>query len=58
MTLCRALTERSYLTLRFNFPFAEAGKRSSADSAAVLERAIRAALNVLGRDPDGAARAL
>ena len=51
VTLARALTEKSYLTLRFNFPFAEAGKRSSADSPEVLERGFRAALNVLGRDP-------
>ncbi len=50
-TLTRALTARSYLTLRFNFPFAEAGMRSSADSSLVLERGFRAALNVLGRDP-------
>jgi predicted alpha/beta-hydrolase family hydrolase len=49
--LSQALTEKSYLTLRFNFPFAEAGKRSSADSLEVLERGYRAALNVLGRDP-------
>ena len=49
--LCNALTERSYLTLRFNFPFAEAGKRATSDSPAVLERGFRAALNVLGRDP-------
>lgn len=50
-TLARALTARSFLTLRFNFPFAEAKMRSSADSPAVLERGFRAALNVLGRDP-------
>lgn len=50
-SLARALTERGYLTLRFNFPFAEAGKRSSADSPEILERGYRAALNVLGRDP-------
>ena len=49
--LSRGLTEKGYLTLRFNFPFAEAGKRSSADSSEVLERGFRAALNVLGRDP-------
>lgn len=49
--LTRGLTEKSYLTLRFNFPFAEASKRSSADSEDVLERGFRAALNVLGRDP-------
>lgn len=51
VALARALTARSFLTLRFNFPFAEAGKRSSADSSWVLDRAFRAALNVLGRDP-------
>jgi predicted alpha/beta-hydrolase family hydrolase len=49
--LCRVLTEKGYLTLRFNFPFAEAAKRSSADSSEVLERGYRAALNALGRDP-------
>ena len=49
--LSRSLTQRGYLSLRFNFPFAEAGKRSSADSPEVLERGFRAALNVLGRDP-------
>ena len=49
--LSRGLTERGYLTLRFNFPFAEAGKRSSSDSTGVLERGFRAALNILGRDP-------
>ncbi|HEB90176.1 MAG TPA: hypothetical protein ENI85_11445 [Deltaproteobacteria bacterium] len=51
VALSRRLTEQGYLTLRFNFPFAEAGKRSSADSPATLERGFRAALNVLGRDP-------
>ena len=49
--LANALTERGYLTLRFNFPFAQAGKRSGSDSPAILERAYRAALNILGRDP-------
>ncbi len=49
--LATALTERGYLTLRFNFPFAEAGKRSTADSPVLLERGYRAALNILGRDP-------
>lgn len=51
VVLSRTLTERGYLTLRFNFPFAEAGKRSSSDSPEVLERGYRAALNALGRDP-------
>ncbi|MFP6656058.1 MAG: alpha/beta family hydrolase, partial [Myxococcota bacterium] len=49
--LTRELTQCDYLTLRFNFPFAEAGKRSHADSPEMLERCFRAALNVLGRDP-------
>lgn len=50
----RELTERKFMTLRFNFPFAEAGKRSSADSPAVLKKALRAALATLGRDPTAA----
>jgi uncharacterized protein len=50
-TLATGLAERSYLTLRFNFPFAEAGKRSSSDSPIHLERGFKAALNALGRDP-------
>jgi predicted alpha/beta-hydrolase family hydrolase len=49
--LSSALAERGYLTLRFNFPFAEAGKRATTDSPATLERAFKAALGVLGRDP-------
>jgi len=49
--LTEKLTAQDYLTLRFNFPFAEAGKRSSADSPEILARGFRAALNVLGRDP-------
>lgn len=52
--LHRELTARRYLTLRFNFPFAEAGKRSSSDSVAVLERTYRSALAMLGRDPTAA----
>ncbi|MBW1883250.1 MAG: dienelactone hydrolase family protein [Deltaproteobacteria bacterium] len=50
-TLATALAEQGYLTLRFNFAFAETGKRSSANSPAQLERCFRAALNALGRDP-------
>lgn len=49
----RALTERRYLTLRFNFPFAEA-RRSRPDSLNVLRRTLRAALGALGRDPTAA----
>lgn len=50
-TLAHGLAERGFLTLRFNFPFGEAGKRASADSPAVLERTFRSALALLGRDP-------
>lgn len=52
--LQQKLTERKFLTLRFNFPFAEAGKRASADRPEVLEAAFRAAINELGRDPTAA----
>ena len=48
--LHRGLTERKYLALRFNFPFAQA-KRPRPDPLSVLERAYRAAVGVLGRDP-------
>lgn len=48
--LQRGLTERKMLALRFNFPFAEA-KRPRPDRSVVLERALRSAVAVLGRDP-------
>lgn len=48
--LCDRLTRRKFLTLRFNFPFGEAGKRSGTDSMEVMERGFRAALSVFGRD--------
>jgi predicted alpha/beta-hydrolase family hydrolase len=51
--LHRELTERRYLSLRFNFPFAEAGKRRP-DSMHVLRRVFRAAVATLGRDPTAA----
>jgi predicted alpha/beta-hydrolase family hydrolase len=51
--LHRELTEHRYLTLRFNFPFAEAKKRRP-DSMAVLRRTLRAAIGALGRDPTAA----
>jgi hypothetical protein len=47
------LTERRCLTLRFNFPFAEAGKRR-ADSPQTLRRVMRSALAALARDPSAA----
>jgi predicted alpha/beta-hydrolase family hydrolase len=49
----RELTEKRYLTLRFNFPFAEAGKRRPDDMPA-LRRTMRAAVSALGRDPTAA----
>lgn len=52
--LHRELTERKFMTLRFNFPFAETGKRASADSAETLERCYRSALAIFGRDPSAA----
>jgi hypothetical protein len=51
--LQRALTDRKVLSLRFNFPFAEA-KRRRVDPPPVLERCLRSALGVLGRDPSAA----
>lgn len=51
--LHRELTERRCLSLRFNFPFAEAGKRRP-DPMPVLRRCYRAALGVLNRDPGSA----
>lgn len=51
--LHRELTERRYLTLRFNFPFAEAGK-SRPDPLPVLRRCYRAAVGALARDPTAA----
>ena len=48
--LHRRLTEHRYLSLRFNFPFGERGKRSGTDTPAVMERAFRAAISVFGRD--------
>jgi predicted alpha/beta-hydrolase family hydrolase len=44
------LTDSGYLTLRFNFPFAEAGK-SRPDAMPALKRAYKAAIATLGRDP-------
>ncbi len=47
------LTERRCLSLRFNFPFAEAGK-TRADPIHVLRRTYRAAVAALARDPSAA----
>jgi len=48
--LHRELTERRYLCLRFNFPWAEAGRRRP-DPPVVLRRTLRAAIGALTRDP-------
>jgi predicted alpha/beta-hydrolase family hydrolase len=47
------LTRRGYLTLRFNFPYAEQGKKRP-DPPALLERTYRAAVANLLRDPQAA----
>jgi hypothetical protein len=49
----RGLTERSYLTLRFRFPYAEAGKKRP-DPMPVLHRTYQSAVSILGRDPSAA----
>jgi predicted alpha/beta-hydrolase family hydrolase len=51
--LHRELTERRFLTLLFNFPFAEAKKRRP-DPVQVLRRTYRAAIGALARDPTAA----
>lgn len=47
------LTEAGYLTLSFNFPFAER-KKKRPDPMPVLERVFRSAIAYLGRDPAAA----
>jgi predicted alpha/beta-hydrolase family hydrolase len=53
--LHRELTERRFLCLRFNFPFAEARSAGArprrVDSPTVLRRCFRAAVGALARDP-------
>jgi predicted alpha/beta-hydrolase family hydrolase len=51
--LHRDLTERRYLCLRFNFPFAEAKKRRP-DPPQTLRSTFRAAVDALSRDPTAA----
>jgi predicted alpha/beta-hydrolase family hydrolase len=53
VSLHRALTERGYLSIRFNFPYAEQGRRRP-DGGPLLERAFRAATASLLRDPQNA----
>lgn len=49
--LQNAFTERRCLTLRFNFPFGETGKKR-ADPPDVLQRTFRAAIATLAQDPN------
>jgi len=51
--LHQGLTECGFLSLRFNFPFAEAGKRRPDDDM-VLDRVFLEAVQLLGRDPTAA----
>ena len=51
--LQEALTRRGYLTVRFNFPYAEQRKKRP-DPPQLLERAFRAAAATLVRDPQNA----
>lgn len=59
-TIHRELAGRKVLTIRFNFPFAERrargsrAKKGQTDGEEDLERAYRAALSILGRDPAAA----
>ncbi len=47
------LVSRGFLTLRFNFPFAEAGKKRP-DPPLMLEKTLRAAIAAMVRDPQNA----
>ncbi len=51
--LHRGLTERGFLSLRFNFPFAERSKKRP-DKDPVLDRVFLEAVQLLGRDPTAA----
>ncbi len=51
--LQNALTERRCLTLRFNFPFGETGKKRP-DPPEVLQRTFRAAIATMSQDPNAA----
>ncbi|MCP3986796.1 MAG: hypothetical protein GY723_20615 [bacterium] len=51
--LQRSLTERKFLTLRFCFPYQQAGKKKP-DDTSILLRTFHSAVNLLGRDPTAA----
>ena len=48
------LARQRFLTLRFNFPFAEAGKKPKNVDPAILDKAFRAALGLLTQDKTSA----
>jgi predicted alpha/beta-hydrolase family hydrolase len=52
--LQRKLTEHKFLTLCFNFPFAETGRQPAEDGLEALDRSYRTAVASLGRDPTAA----
>ncbi len=52
--LQQRLTHGKFLTLRFNFPFAELSEQTDHDSAEMLLRTFRAAIGALLRDPTSA----
>lgn len=54
VSLQKQLTQNSFLTLRFNFPFAEADDRENPDTIDVLEKTFRTAIATLRRDPTSA----
>lgn len=51
--LQKKLTDGGYLTIRFNFPYAE-GKKKKPDEDQILEDAYSAAMGILARDPTAA----
>jgi len=53
-SLHQQLAAHRFLTLRFNFPFAEAGKKPKNLDPGVLEKAFRAALGLLAQDKTSA----
>lgn len=53
-SLHRSLANSRFFTVRFNFPFAEAGRKVGDTPPEVLDKAFRAALSLLGRTPPSA----
>ena len=53
LELQESLTEKGFLNIRFNFPFAEDGKKRP-DPSAILERCYKTAIQALLRNPEEA----